>query len=457
MKSAVPVVLLLVCLPAASADPAGDWPFDVVRLSNGTTYRGLLVEETSAVVKLRHVRREPGRPTVCVSLILGKWEVAKLDKLSDAQRDELRAKLDDLGPEAEARRLERIDLLPCDWNGKPKAGRRYDSDYFSLVSCAPEDTVRRAAARLEQIATAYARFLPPRHAAARPTLVRLVPTLDEYKKSISVEGKTFLNLAFYEPAANRIVCGTDLQKLGEDLQKYREQHRIELAELADEEAKLRRLYGGRKAELARLLAPIAETRKDIAQKNRYNDGVFDKATDQLFRTLYHEAFHAYVGNFVYPPCPEGGASPGELPRWLNEGMAQVFETALVEAGDLRIGHAEPDRLARAKESLKKGDFPPVRDLLRGKAGDFVVNHAADRAGSDRAYLASWAAASYLMFDRRILRSGGLDGFVKSVNDGGDAEAAFAKLVGQGVAEFDRDFRDWLARLKPDGTLTESKK
>jgi len=34
-----------------------------------------------------------------------------------------------------------------------------------------------------------------------------------------------------------------------------------------------------------------------------------------------------------------------VPLWLDEGLAQIFETALVEAGELRVGHAERSRLA----------------------------------------------------------------------------------------------------------------
>ena len=32
---------------------------------------------------------------------------------------------------------------------------------------------------------------------------------------------------------------------------------------------------------------------------------FDAATRRLFALLYHEAFHAYVGTFVYPARPPG--------------------------------------------------------------------------------------------------------------------------------------------------------
>src|SRR5262249_11218184 len=152
------------------------------------------------------------------------------------------------------------------------------------------------------------------------------------------------NPAFYDPSSNRVVCGTDLKRLGEDLAEFRLDARQALDKLAEQEARIVRLYG-KSPELARHLQPLKEQRAQYEKAAKANDGKFETATRQLFQTLYHEAFHAYVGNFVYPPAGRGNPDgPGELPRWLNEGMAQVFETAVFEAGELRIGHADRTRL-----------------------------------------------------------------------------------------------------------------
>ena len=67
--------------------------------------------------------------------------------------------------------------------------------------------------------------------------------------------------------------------------------------------------------------------------------------ERLFTRLYHEAFHAYLGTFVYP------AQGGSLPIWFNEGLAQIFETAIVEVGELRVGHADPVRLVAVRAVL----------------------------------------------------------------------------------------------------------
>src|SRR5206468_381524 len=115
-----------------------------------------------------------------------------------------------------------------------------------------------------------------------------------------------------------------------------------------------KLYKGK--ELTAFREVITDKRRQLQAAGAKNQLLFDQATQLLFATLYHEAFHAYVASFVYP------TSAGELPRWLNEGLAQIFETALIDAGDLRIGHADKARLARAQDAAKKGEMIPLADL-----------------------------------------------------------------------------------------------
>lgn len=424
-----------------------DWKFDVVHLKNGHTLVGLLVEQTPAAIKFRCVSRKPGSHTLVIPETLERAEVSSLELLPDKEREVLAARLRALDPtgKGEAQRMASLELTSVPWGkgGKARA-LRYESTHFVLESDAPEDVVRRAAVQLEQLFAAYARFLPPRCRGGQPTTILLAQSQADYQALLKEQGRALLNPAFYDPQRNQVVCGTDLRQLGEQLERTRRRHQQLLKDAKDREAELNRLFKGQVP--PQLLRPIQEVRAEVDRVNRQNDEQFQAATRQLFRVLYHEAFHAYLANFVYPP------DEASVPRWLNEGLAQIFETAFVEGGELRVGHADKARLTQAQAALARGDLVSLRELLRSGPNQFVVQHASEQRTSDRYYLTSWAVAFYLTFDRRLLGTRAMDDYVRSLHRGADPVAAFRQLVGQGPAPFAKDFQRYLTLLRPDGTV-----
>jgi hypothetical protein len=430
----------------AQDDPAGTaWKFDVVRLKKGAEFHGLLVEKNSAFVKFINIRRNPGRPTVVLPTTFTRNEIENIEEISEEERGLLRAKLKNLESEQSAKnKLHQIQLEPCEWGGKAGAGLSYRSDYFILMSNASEADVRRAAMRLEQIYSAYRRYLSPRAVLARPTQIELVRSREEYAAGLKAEGRGFINTAFFDPQTNRIVCTGDMARVGDELEARRREIQKQRDEIAEREAKLSKLYKGE--ELGRLLQLLRAARTKLDKLERTNETILDQAADQLFAALFHEAFHAYLAGYVYP------AGRPDLPRWLNEGLAQIFETAIVEAGELRLGHADRQRLGRAKEAVRKGGLVPISRLIRAGGPQFLAAHAGDLRPSDEHYLTAWVAAHYLMFERRLLGSTELDSYCRDLAAGADPEKAFRDLVGQPATVFDRDLTKYVSRLQPDGSL-----
>jgi hypothetical protein len=455
------VVAALALTAGARGDGApgdGAWKLDVVHRKKGPPLQGLVLGQTPAVVHLQYISRKPGSSTIVYKVDVPAAEVERVERLSDEERDRLRQRLDalrqerlsllerlkglDPGGNPAAGPADTLDLHPIAWVVDPKVqALEYRSTHFRLVSNARRDVVELAALHLEQIYAAYARCLPPR-AAGSPTLVVLTSSLADYQDFLRGRGLTLGNPAFYDPDANQVVCASDLQRLAGELVKARQHHAALCVQLGKRKAELEEAYRGKVP--PEMLAPIEEARKRIRETECRNADAFQRARDRLFQRLYHEAFHAYLANFVYPP------GENEVPRWLNEGLAQVFETAILEAGELRVGHAPPERLAALRQALARDALVPLPDLLRAGPRPFQVAHAADRQASDRYYLASWALAHYLTFERQLLGTPALDEYVKALHRGREPVEAFCDLINQPLPAFEKSYLDFLQHLKPEG-------
>ena len=161
----------------------------------------------------------------------------------------------------------------------------------------------------------------------------------------------------------------------------------------------------------------------------------------MFRRLYHEAFHAYLNTFVYPP------DEGEMPRWFNEGLAQIFEESIFEVGELRTGHAEKEQVDAIRQAIIRNTLPSVADILGSGPRQFQVAHTSEKQKADRFYVASWGLAHYLTFDRHVLGTKAMDDYVASLKRGTDPVEAFTTLVGKPLPAFEKDFVEYLTHLR----------
>jgi hypothetical protein len=455
------LILSLICGSAAADKAAGgdDWKYDIVYRKKGDNYRGLIFQQDGREVRMWCIVRNPGRPTIFYRASVPRDEIAYVEILPATEHEILRQRFEALrqehrqlsdplkalqSNEATIPGADKIKLQETPWRGDPKTeSLAYRSMYFELESNAARRVVLVAAGQLEQVYAAYVRYLPPR-AKGRPTTILLPQSRADYQTLVRGQGRSLLNPAFFDPEHNQIVCAFDWRHMNEELERISAEHAQLLDKTKKCEEELRKAYRGE----------IPEDWKEILDKQRRrikaadvrNQETFTRAQRRLFQRLFHEAFHAYLLNFVYPP------REGELPRWLNEGLAQIFETAVFEVGELRIGHADPERLTAVRQALSTNVLLPLPDLLRSGAKQFQVAHDGDKQVSDRYYLASWGLAFYLTFDRKLLGTPALDAYVRQLQRGTDPLEAFGELTGQSLAAFERDFRHYLNHLYPDGRV-----
>jgi hypothetical protein len=459
--------LTLADIGAAGDAPAppgtDDWKYDVLHRKQGKPYQGLVVEDAPDHVLIKSVSRKPGSPTVVITEWFPRSEVDHLDLLAEPERALLRGRLRRLALEREqlASRLrasegrgeegsDPLDLRAVAWPIDPGGqALEYHSTYFRLVSTGRPEVVRLAAVELEQVFTAYARALPPAAKPGEPTTVLLLPSVAEYRALVRQRGYNLLNPAYYDASRNQVVCASDLQRLADENERVRLGHERQREAIKATEAELRKAYRDRVP--PDLLIPLEEARQQMRATEERNAGALGLARRQLFRRLCHEAFHAYLAAYVYPPAE------GEIPRWLNEGLAQIFETSIVEVGELRVGHTDAEHYNALRQALRNGDMLPLADLLRSGAKQFLVAHGSGQQVSDRHYLASRALAFHLTFERRLLGTRRFDEYVRALRRGADPVSAFEELVGEPLTRFEREHLAYLERLRPDGTTGSARK
>jgi len=425
---------------------AEEWRFEVVHLRSGASFEGLITEETADAVHFKHVSRRPGKPSLVLETVFRRTEIDRIERLEGPARQELVKRVDgiDRRGEIEKKRMQELKLDRVPWRGGGQAWR-YAGRYFVLLSnMESEELVRRIVVRLEDVFQAFTENLGTRRLPEQPTRVYLYRSLAEYQTALKGQGLNLFNPAYYDPGKNEIVAASDLQRLSEELAKLRAKHEAQLKELDVYEAKLRRHFHDNPPPA--LLAQLKQLRQQIPLLNRENESILERQVQPLFTTLYHEAFHAYLDNFVY------AQSETPVPRWLNEGLAQIFETALVETGELRVGHVDPRRLAEVQTALQNKTFLSLADLLRADAQPFLAAHRAAAPAADRYFQTSWALAYYLTFEKKLLGSDALEEYIRRAARGDDPVKSFEQLAGQRLTEFEPAFQQYVLRLRPDGRL-----
>jgi len=424
-----------------------------VELKDGRQYEGLIESEDEGWVRLIQIRRTNGKPMHLVIHTIAQSAVARVVRLEDArQREELRQQVDQFiyRAEIEKGREDAISLGQVARDGA--YFHHYRGKWFTLDSNLEESITRRIIVRVDQVFTAFRQIVAPRTDSQR--LLRLVVfgSLPEYQSYLSKRGITVDSPACFLKDENLVIAGSELARFAALLAEIQAQHDKVLAELEALEKQLpnrlaqvaRQLQavGTPRQEAARLLRikraefeqEIQALRARIVVFERQNAQTFDRVTRQMFARLYHEAFHAYLENYVYPH------QQYDVPRWLDEGLAVMLEEGLLESGTLRVDAPNRAALERLKTDLKGPQPLPLADLLGADGRAFLA------ADADRRYVYSWGLAYYLTFEKRLLGSPALDRYVGRSAATAAPKERFEKLVDLPLGEFERDWRAYILEL-----------
>ncbi|HYW80052.1 MAG TPA: hypothetical protein VE890_10775, partial [Thermoguttaceae bacterium] len=311
---------------------AASWPSERVVLVDGRQYEGLIESVDDAWIHLFQMRHPTGRPMFLVIRPIERSRIESVDRLEPDQQAKLRQHIDQFVNRAriEAAQTGAIELRSIDRGGIQY--RRYRGKWFDMETTIDEESTRQAIVRAEQIFTAYRQILPPRVESRRPLQLVVLDSIDEYQTYLARRGIRIQSSACFIPADNLVVVGSDVARFAAQLAEVNTQHNCIRTDLEALETRLperladlgQRLKqdGISRNETAKLLlierrkfeTEIQQKRKDLICCDRENRRVFDKAAGQTFQSLYHEAFHAYLENYVFPGS-DNATGHDCVPRW----------------------------------------------------------------------------------------------------------------------------------------------
>ena len=430
---------------------------DEVELVDGRVFRGLIESQDERRVTLVEIQRPRGKPLGLLIRPLETELVARVGRLPEGQRAELSVRIDQHKRRAsiEAGRMAALTVHSVEQADTTLL--RYEGGWFALESTADDETTRRLIVRLEQVFSAYQRIFPSRRKPSSRLTVKLFQEMAEYREFVSGAGLRLDNPAFYWTQHNTIVAGTDLARFSAQLAKATaanervwRQLRADYRALdgrAREFAKQLESHGYSEAQRAeemvatksRWRGDLEKLRGQLVTAEAKNTQLFNEIAARTFARLYHEAFHAYLENYVYESTDRRGFAP----RWLNEGLAQLYESAQLDVDTLRIDAPDRERLAALAADLRGPSPLSLAELLSAEERVFISAHLDGRPTGARHYLYAWGLAYYLVFGPPALDNAGID---RLSEQDIDPAVKLEKVVGMPLAEFEAVWRHEM--LKP---------
>jgi regulator of replication initiation timing len=437
-----------------------DSRFEQIEMKDHTLYSGLIESEDGDWLTIIRIQTPRGQKMHLVIQPLDRRDVVHVSHLSAARREALAKKIEEFRNRAsiEAVRMEAIQLGTL--SGEGNTYRHYQGEWFTLDSTADEPSTRRMIMRAEQIFAAYRQILPPREKPPHPPRLIVLGSMEQYRSLLAVLGwKTAIeNPACYLEDKNVVAIGSDLARLARDSRQIIEENSqlrqtLELLQ-GRLDQRLRavaanfRQNGLSDSEIAResirerekFKKQLEKKREELRLSDQKIEYLFKRTTSQTLVRLYHESFHAYLRNNVYP------RQKYDVPPWLNEGLAVIFEGGQLEGNTLRVDAPNPLALKKLKADLAGPSPLTLRELLAAGESQFLLTAAVPPAAVDRYYVHAWGVAYYLTFEKHLLGGPALEKYLQAGNARLDPVQRFVQLIGMPLDRFEREWRAYIQAL-----------
>ena len=198
------------------------------------------------------------------------------------------------------------------------------------------------------------------------------------------------------------------------------------------------------------------------QKMRHTGGVFmsgrnllasfldAQGRDALRRTLQHEAFHQFAHTVISP----------NLPVWLNEGLAQVFEEAIWNGSNFALEQVPPRRIRQLEDDIRGKRLVKFETIMALSPMEWAKRLELDHQAGSTQYNQSWAMVYFLInarddkdgfrYRQRLLK------WLELLHEGQQPDASFRAAFGNNIPGFESRFVEYAGTMRetPQATVLE---
>jgi len=165
----------------------------------------------------------------------------------------------------------------------------------------------------------------------------------------------------------------------------------------------------------------------------------EQGAENLRRTLQHEAFHQFAFTNISP----------NIPVWLNEGLAQVFEEGIFTGKGFQLGEVAPRRVRQLQYDVKEKRLTPFRTFLAMTDQQWQAS-LRDRALAATNYNQGWAMVHFLIFSQKegkFLYRENLVDWLRRIHAGEDPTEAFTRAFSDNIDGFQTRFAEFARKLE----------
>lgn len=159
--------------------------------------------------------------------------------------------------------------------------------------------------------------------------------------------------------------------------------------------------------------------------------------DGVWRVVQHEGFHQFLHAVV----------GGEIPIWVNEGLADYFGEAIFTGQGYVTGVVPPERLSRVKDWIKQRKTKRIAEMM-------VLSHAEWNAELSLVnYDQAWSMIHFLAHAESGKYQKPFNAFMQAVSGGKEPRAAWDAAFGRGTAAFEQKWRNYWEAMESDASRT----